>query len=759
VDTDGGRVDHYQLFLDPSLFNPMHQVYSSGAKFLYMIFMVIGSYSTAAIDWVVNPDKLMKPLSDFYQNVLSRVYQVAPPQILVGATFAALVVSIFFRQSPGGENKTRLTKAHWDRLSAGFAVMLFVLALAANPFRIVRGVLSTIATFSGYMTGTDGSTLDKTMAGNNVNLLLKPMSQLLTYHDTLPAECSSKWSYGVNVDMPPRCLTASQKAATDPDELSILLSIMAVAVAVCFGYFAIVGLSRLLRHLFLAVFYSIGLMYVGVVSLAQRRPFDPLAKSLARAGAHFLFAIALVVVMAVVPTVVLASVHGTSWLPLWLQFVALGAAYVVAAKIIVEMTKDSAPLAKILEGHARNSVWFNVLYPKDPALAKESAVGTMLAPGTKWATAQYVDKKGKLASRYAAGKQRVTSWWNGPDDAAADDGGATSVVQDSVNGAGSVARATKDTPQHIAATESVTMPSEPAQVLPAVATYFAPSGHFRRSSDEADETGATSGEQPPLDVEIMYEETGRPYEDMTSVAAMGPGGSVEALSLTAGSGSSGLWQSEDTHQSVVPYSRGGIPYQVILDQEQLNEAVRNLSQAASGTVGGTVTDSDQVPEMHRSWSALSDWNRLTKTWTDSLAHGRRVMSAAQDIRAVSPIDASTDGLVSFAGMHSGIGGVRANWVSRHRYDDLASYQAVKPDTKREESFSNLQVPALISNVLRPSEVLVEGEHASRMYTASTGRNCLMDERLLAPVFVCAAPGAEGAGEVSISTRTGFGDTV
>ena len=226
VDSDGGRVDHYALFFTTNLFNPIGGVIAAVVGFLHLLFMVVAGYAVWLIEAIVNPDKLLGWMSGLFQSLTSRVYAVFPPQALVAATFAILILRIFLQQNPadvkiGGStiSKTRLSKAHWQRLASGFALMGLVLALAANPFRLAQIVLSGVSTFAAFLTGNDSAALHRAMVSGTVDQILKPMTQLLTYHDTLTPQCSAVWSAAVNsgnAASVKSCLTPEQVQATSP---------------------------------------------------------------------------------------------------------------------------------------------------------------------------------------------------------------------------------------------------------------------------------------------------------------------------------------------------------------------------------------------------------------------------------------------------------------------------------------------------------------------------------------------------------------
>jgi hypothetical protein len=757
-DSDGGLVDHYKLFLDPSLFNPIHAIYAGVCKFLHMTFMILGGYATAGIEWVTNPDKMVKPIGDAYQSLASRVFQIAPPQALVAATFSILVVSVFFHQTPGSNNRNRMTKAHWNRLASGFSVMVIVLALAANPFRIVRWMLSLVSTFSGYLTGTDSDTLYKQMVTNNTDRFLKPMTQLITYHDVLSPDCSQLWSQGVNSSVTPRCVTAVQRADTDPDELTVLLAILAVVIAVCFGYFAYVGLKLFFRHTLLSVFYGTGVMYVGVVSLAQRRAYDPLIKNVAKAGAHFLLALAMVLVISVIPTWIVGVAHSTTWIPLWLQFVILGAGYVITARIMERIgDKDNAEkLSEVLKGKTKQSVWFNALYPNDPKLRGDSVVGSMLTPGTAW-----------VSEQYSSGKKKVKQWWVGSqtNGAAQNASGSTAVTaaaatdNSSRSGkGGDVSGAVQNTPQSDAAIETVSFPDEPASTAMSTAMVV----QNRGEPEVATVSSGPNGEGPIYAEEVWsYVD---PYRGMSAVAATSDDGSRVPVTIAGKetlSGHGGVYRDPEGHAAFIE-SRGGIPYLDRLTDEQIWVFGELVSGGRSGHMVPP-EPSDGVEVFSRTdnqvGKSLQRWRSLEDKWEDTFRRETAALSGE-----LSPVDVAISGQVDFSplALEAVRGDYTSSWASKDRYDRLSD---VAPS--REEYASDisdldiLDTPSTVfpGDMLSASGDMTHAVHDARVLTALTGREHRPDERKLTRVFVCSTAGNGGNNDIYLSTRTGFGDYV
>jgi len=438
-DSDGGRAERYRLLLDADLFNPMGQVLGKIAEFLHMFFMVIAGYAVWAIEAVVNPDRLLRGLSSAYQSLTSRLFEVFPPQALVAATFAILVLRIFIQQAPGdvtiGSAKTsaRLTKTHWQRLASGFAVMSIVLILVANPFRLAQEALKAVAVFSGFLTGNDAETLHRLMVSGNVNQILRPITQMITYHDVLSPECSATWSQVINsgnTSVLSTCLTQAQvNAASSPGVITLTLSILALAIAACFGYFAFIVLKQLLIHISLMVYHLVILAWVGALSLAHRRAYDKLAREVGMAGRHFVITMAIVLVISVIPVWFLQFVGEIPGLPLWLEFILIAIGYVVTGQVVAVMTRalddgkswkenwkeaftKEDTLSETISKKMSDSTIQKTLYPADD---QKKAVANPFADQTKagkeWVGGKWQSTKGavRFGGKGAAGQENSDS--------------------------------------------------------------------------------------------------------------------------------------------------------------------------------------------------------------------------------------------------------------------------------------------------------------------------------------------------------------
>lgn len=569
-DSDGGRVDQYRLLLDANLFDPMGQVLGKIAEFLHMFFTVITGYAVWAIEAVVNPDRLLRALSSAYQSLTGRLFEVFPPQALVAATFAILVLRIFIQQSPGditiGSAKTsaRLTKTHWQRLASGFAVMSIVLILVANPFRLAQEALKAVAVFSGFLTGNDAETLHRIMVSGNVNQIMRPITQMITYHDVLSAECSAVWSQVINsgnTSVLSTCLTQAQSnAAGNPGVITLTLSLLALAIAACFGYFAFIVLKQLLIHISLMVYHLVILAWVGALSLAHRRAYDKLAREVGMAGRHFVITMAIVLVISVIPTWFLQFVGEIPGLPLWLEFILIAIGYVVTAQVVAVMTRA------LDDGKSWKENWKEAFTQEDTL---STTISKKMSDSTIQKTLYPADDQKKatanpFADQTAAGKEWVGGKWQATKGAAVRFGGKTAA-----------GRENSDFPELDAAAQKVvlTVPAAPAPApmgptqAPAPDAFGSPAPS---AAPVAADEPMFSGMPVPSEVRRVFDIatqviSAAPYAALPHVVATGSDGELTVMKSPSSEGSDTpaeqALQFVDLRSNAATYlmDRGGVP--------------------------------------------------------------------------------------------------------------------------------------------------------------------------------------------------------
>jgi hypothetical protein len=475
TDSDGGQIAHYRLMLEPGTFDILHKVvYSGGADFCYSLGYLLGSsYATALMQLVLDPNKWLTPLTNAYYGITSRVYDKVPPTIIMAATFGVLLFSVFAVRSgtaaagmpaqarlagagaaaPGLleqwlPSNTQIAKAQWQRLGSGLVIMSLVGLLAANPFAIIRNIVDAVLEISSSLSFTQSSGGAEHVITSAGTDMIRSITFLVNYRQFLSPECAHQWSMAINVGGGnPRCLTSAQLAAADPDLWTVALAILAVFIAWAVLSFTIVIAIEFFKHLSLAVGCVIAATWIAALTLANRRPYDPLVAVAARAAVHFLLAIIVQFGASAGPSLLLHVLTSVLPVPTLFQILIAAASYYIAGKIILfVMEKEKSLLGLLTTKIKQSQTWLNLYPPNAPATVMSTAFGGVLDRPTAWTQRNYNQVRDSAAAGWNNARNAAGAWSRGQDGG---DTVPTAIID--------------DTPEFKAATERIKLYDKPTQ--------------------------------------------------------------------------------------------------------------------------------------------------------------------------------------------------------------------------------------------------------------------------------------------------------
>lgn len=384
ADADGGLVAHYKLVLDADPFSWWHQCVAGVAEICYGVSISVGAIAAAVMDWILNASKWLGPLGDLYTKTTGVLYSAVPPQYVVLAAFAILVLIVFARRPANGP-RAKIGKAQWHRLGAGLAIMGLVDFFASNPFRLVNEPLNVITTLASALNFSS----QRGGAGQVVNTssvdMLRSMTFLINYHDVLAPDCARAWSKGINLAAAnPSCLTAAQAHAVDPDWQTLVAVGGFVLIVAAFAYFVVIVARLLFNEVSLAIAYVVAGTYIASVSLGRRRPYDPLARCAARFGAHAVMFCLFLFIAAAAPTLLIELPRGITVLPLLFQLLLTSVGYYLVADVLRTIAKNRESLYSLFKGRIEASHHWKALYPGGSPTAAETVVAGTLDNTKSW---------------------------------------------------------------------------------------------------------------------------------------------------------------------------------------------------------------------------------------------------------------------------------------------------------------------------------------------------------------------------------------
>lgn len=400
ADSDGGKLANYRLFLHTSDFSFTSNLCGTAVEYLYVFTLAIGAHAAALQNIILNPDAWLTPLSNLYGTLTGKIYGAIPPVILAIGAFATLAFSIYLRRGPSG-SAVQVSKAQWSRLSSGVILLGMVAILAANPLRIIKDALGYLLGFASFLThtGDDGGIGTRVHSGNAD--LLRSLTFLMNWRSDLNTECARDWSHMINTGGgPPGC--AAQLPGSSPNPASVLAALLGLAFVVAMFYFAAVVGAYLFNQVGLTIVYLTGLVYIAVAAILKRRPYDPLSRTLARAGVHALLALGYWFVAALIPgALIVVGEWATQHVPTWVAVAIMGVVYFYLAKLIRNISKNRESLYSLFRDRIERSQRWKVFYSE----SGPTVLGTMMQGAAG-------DPKAWAAEQYNKTRDAVAGHWN-----------------------------------------------------------------------------------------------------------------------------------------------------------------------------------------------------------------------------------------------------------------------------------------------------------------------------------------------------------
>lgn len=405
TDADGGEVARYKLMLNAPAFSFLHNtVYTGMAEFGYLAFITFGAFGKALTEWVMDPSRWLGPAENLYREATAIVYDRVPPSAIAAIAFLILVASVFMFNGPAG-SAVQVNSAQWQRLGAGLVIVTAILLITHNPATIIRWPMDLVQSFVGDMSFTKSSGGPAAYVASKDLDMMRAVSFMINYHDTLSAECAKAWSETINAGGGnPPCLTPEQLAATDPDMVTAATAFfLAPCIGISFLFFGAVLALKVFNHLSLAFVYLVGVVYAAALALRQRRQYD----APKRVGFRFLTHLGLCLGFYFIGSLVRAGLTHLVFAllpencPLFVHAALLGFVTAGAAVIIIALSRNTETIYSLFKDSIEQRNFWNVLNPDGSRSALGDATYDALSKPAQWATDQY-----------RTAREAVTTRWN-----------------------------------------------------------------------------------------------------------------------------------------------------------------------------------------------------------------------------------------------------------------------------------------------------------------------------------------------------------
>lgn len=400
ADSDGGKLANYRLSLHPSAFSWSSGFFATWIELFYELFLIVGAHAVALQEVILNPNAWLEPLSNLYGGITGKVYGAIPPVALATGAFGILAFIVYVRRGSAG-SATQVSKEQWSRLSSGVLLLGLVAILAANPFRVIRQALDWLLGLASFFTRSGEGGVGARVHSANVDII-RSLTFMMNYRGELSAECARVWSTMINTGAAnPGCLTAEQLAGRSPNAVSVFAAVLAVVFALAMLYFVGVVAVYLFNQVGLTIVYLTGLVYIAVGAMLKRRPYDPLSRTLARAGVHGLLALGYWFVAALIPGLLILVASWAQALPTWIPIALMAVVYCLVAQGIRRASKNHETLYKLFRDRIERSNRWKVFYSESgPTVAGAALQGTWEQP------------KAWVMGQYHKTRDAVTDHWN-----------------------------------------------------------------------------------------------------------------------------------------------------------------------------------------------------------------------------------------------------------------------------------------------------------------------------------------------------------
>lgn len=340
-DQFGTNIGYYDLVYDTGPLDMLANVAGMLASFIYQFLTLpatgLGIWLT---DIATKPQRLFAPLEDFYERLLSPIFDIVPFPAVAVLAVSVLFLYISFEKKATETNLRRDA----ERVIIGLALAVVAVVLARNPFTPMRvGFEMVQSVASDLVGGTNSGQI-------TVDTFLAPMTQIATYGAALNPQCSAQWS---------QMMASGQDAVPCADSVEsvgfglITLSVFAILPAVAFLIFGGITLWKMAIHLFHGSWRAVFIPFATVVAIFRRRRFDVLTSLVGAAVAHYVMTVIIVFIALVGPalaTGLLSEVvgEGDSAGRFSIGLLLLTAVYAALSWGLIKLTSSTGALAKML---------------------------------------------------------------------------------------------------------------------------------------------------------------------------------------------------------------------------------------------------------------------------------------------------------------------------------------------------------------------------------------------------------------------------
>ncbi|MFZ2238079.1 MAG: hypothetical protein WAV90_00895 [Gordonia amarae] len=361
IDSAGVSATKYRLhFLGSMVSDQMSWLCGMATEFAFAIYLLLSVPANAMLSLVLSVQTWMGPLSEQYQKITGPLYAVFPPWTIALVGLGIVGFSLLWSR-PASTTGGLFTSEALTRIGTAAAMVVLVVLLAANPFKMMNWVLETAMGLStDFATKMSGGSPggDVTVGQMLVDQSIRDPAIALNYGGhAFTADCSNAWSEamaaGEKFSASSGCFEAKQTEATPLTAFSA--AIMWVFPAAPKLMFAVIVLWKSAVHLSLSVLCFVTTPWVGAAKVHHRRGFDRVSDHVARGGAHLLVAVLTSGTAIVLPALFSGLAMSifrpvlSGEVPVYLQMLTLGVGYAASTVAVLRLSSNSSALVRVLK--------------------------------------------------------------------------------------------------------------------------------------------------------------------------------------------------------------------------------------------------------------------------------------------------------------------------------------------------------------------------------------------------------------------------
>lgn len=341
TDSAGRKVREYKLTLDEGGFTDvMLKVQAVGVELVWQVFVLVSTLAATLLGIIGNPSWL-DGLDRTYQSITSKMFAFANPLVIAVASFSILLLWIFLDKTKS--TSSRIESNDMNRIGAAIAMMVCIGALAANPFALLKFALSLVQAGVEELAG--GSVQNYNVF--SVDSMIRTPTLIINYGSAVSDTCAELWSRQGTLPDNGSCFDAN---ADQPSAMMLILSVLALGMAVCALAFALVSVWKFLKHMTMTVLGFVSIPWVAAISMARRRQFDQIGAVFAVAVGN-LFMVFIIQVIALGGPALLSELMST-----WgasgngvLQMLVMSFLYLLLTGVMVSATRKNSALVRALK--------------------------------------------------------------------------------------------------------------------------------------------------------------------------------------------------------------------------------------------------------------------------------------------------------------------------------------------------------------------------------------------------------------------------